>query len=162
VWDLFLIPEEMAPVKGVFQELQAGQSSNEYENYWVTRDGDRRLIAWSYASLLDDAGSAEYIISAGIDITERVEAEQLLRRRNLELAARNAVTQALSASLELQDILDQALSGTVEALGFASGLVTLADERTGGLVLCAHVGFPPALVGQRGNGRKLTTHIRPR
>ncbi|NES22653.1 MAG: PAS domain S-box protein [Symploca sp. SIO3E6] len=46
-WDLFLIPEEVESVKAVLNELQAGSSCNEHENYWVARDGSRRLIHWS-------------------------------------------------------------------------------------------------------------------
>jgi PAS domain S-box-containing protein len=146
VWDLFLLPEEVKPVKAVFEELRTGKHASEYENHWVTRDGERRLIAWSNAPLLDDQGGLAYVISTGIDVTERMQAERSLQRRNLELAARNAVAQVVSASLELQDVLDQALSGTVGALGFAGGLVTLVDERTGKLVLSEHVGLPQSLV----------------
>lgn len=77
---------------------------------------------------------------------ERAQAEQALQRRNLELAALNAVAKALSSSLELQDILDQALSSTVRALGFAGGLISLADERTGDLALSSYTGLPPSFV----------------
>ncbi|MFQ6099969.1 MAG: GAF domain-containing protein [Anaerolineae bacterium] len=80
------------------------------------------------------------------DITERKRAEEALQRRNLELAALNAVTQALSASLELQEVLDEALSRTVHALGFTGGLIALADERTGGLTLASYIGLPLPLV----------------
>ncbi|MEJ2560495.1 MAG: PAS domain-containing protein [Anaerolineae bacterium] len=61
LWDLFLIPEEVEPVKAVFEELQAGQFPNEYENHWATKHGDRRLIAWSNTAFLgaDDAGGVE-------------------------------------------------------------------------------------------------------
>jgi len=75
-----------------------------------------------------------------------------LHRSNLELAALNAVAQALSTPLELQDVLDQALSRTVHALEFAGGLIALADEHTGGLVLLNHTGLPSSLV------ERLETH----
>ncbi len=77
---------------------------------------------------------------------ERHQAEQELQRHNRELAAFNAVAQALSTSLELQDILDKALACTVQALGFAGGLTTLAAEATGELKLSSHLGLPQTLV----------------
>jgi signal transduction histidine kinase/DNA-binding response OmpR family regulator len=77
---------------------------------------------------------------------ERARAEQYLQQRNLELATLNAVAQALSASLELQDLLDEALSRTVHALGFMGGLISLADEHTGILVPTSYTGLPAAWV----------------
>lgn len=78
-WDLFLIPEEIAPVKAVFAELAAGQFPNRHENHWVSRSGQRRLIAWSNTAIVDRAGDVAYIVATGIDITEqrRVEDENL-------------------------------------------------------------------------------------
>ncbi|RLC81171.1 MAG: hypothetical protein DRI81_03105 [Chloroflexi bacterium] len=72
------------------------------------------------------------------------EGEERYRTLYLELSALNAVTQALSSSLELQDILDEALSCTVHAMGFTGGLVALA-EREGSLALHSHTGLPPSL-----------------
>ncbi len=77
---------------------------------------------------------------------ERVEAEQFLHQRNLELATLNAVAQALSVSLDLKDLLDEALSRTVNALGFSGGFIALADAHSGDLVLFCHAGLPPKLV----------------
>jgi PAS domain S-box-containing protein len=78
-WNLFLIPEEVEPVKATFVEVQAGQFPNEFDNYWVAKDGSRRLIAWSNTALVDNQGEVEYIISTGIDITERKQAEKALQ-----------------------------------------------------------------------------------
>ena len=75
------------------------------------------------------------------EITERKRVEEHLQRRNLELATLNSLAQALSSSLELQDLLDEALSRTVHALGFAGGLIALTDERTGDLVLSSYTGL---------------------
>ncbi|MFE1747945.1 PAS domain S-box protein [Coleofasciculus sp. H7-2] len=87
-WDLFLLPEEVKPVKAVFKNLQAGQFPNQYDNYWLTRDGDRRLIAWSNTALLGSSGGVKYIIGTGIDITERHQAEQALKKAKAELEIR--------------------------------------------------------------------------
>jgi PAS domain S-box-containing protein len=84
LWNLFLIPEEVEPVKATFAKLQAGQFPNEFENYWVTRDQGRRLIAWSNTALLDNQGSVEYVISTGIDITDRQQAEKALRESEIK------------------------------------------------------------------------------
>jgi two-component system nitrate/nitrite sensor histidine kinase NarX len=91
-WDLLLTPEEIQSVKAVFNELRAGQFPNEFENYWVTKEDQRRLIAWSNSAIVSDAGMVEYIIGTGIDITEQRQAEQALRdsekkyRQLIELA----------------------------------------------------------------------------
>ncbi len=78
-WDILLLPEEVEPVKAVFQKLQAGQFPNKYENYWVSRDGSSRLISWSNTVLLDADGLVKYIIGIGIDITDRQQAEETQR-----------------------------------------------------------------------------------
>ncbi len=80
VWDLFLIPEEVEPVKAVFENLRTNQLPSEYENYWLTKEGSRRLIAWSNTTLKDSEGLVQYVIGTGIDITERKQAEEALRQ----------------------------------------------------------------------------------
>lgn len=79
-WNLFLLPEEVASVKATFAQLQAGQFPNHHENYWLTRDGSRRLISWSNSVIIDNQGAIEYIIGTGIDITDRQQAESELQK----------------------------------------------------------------------------------
>lgn len=76
VWDMLLAPEDIEPVKGVFSELRAGINSNVYENYWLNRDGERRMISWSNAPIFDAAGQVEYVVGVGVDISDRVAAEE--------------------------------------------------------------------------------------
>jgi len=61
VWDFLLVPEEVEAVKAVFAQLQAGQFPNCHENYWVAKDGVRRLIAWSNTSILDSEGQVQFV-----------------------------------------------------------------------------------------------------
>jgi len=80
LWDLLLTPEEVDAVRTVFERLRAGDFPLDFENYWVTKDNRRRLIAWSNTVLTADDGTIEYVIGTGVDITERQLAEQEIRR----------------------------------------------------------------------------------
>ncbi len=55
------------------------------------------------------------------------------------------ITEAVSRSLEMQELLDTALGVTLTSLGFDAGLVSLTDEKTGHLYLAVHQGLPGPL-----------------
>lgn len=77
LWELFIVPEEMDKVKAVFEKLKGKEFPCTNVNYWITKNGDRRLIEWSNTTLINN-DSVEYIIGTGIDITERRKAEERL------------------------------------------------------------------------------------
>ncbi len=92
VMGLLLLPEEQASVKIVFDGICAGQFPNTHENFWITKVGNRRLIAWSNTALLDANGEVEYVIGTGIDITERRKSEaQIAEQAELLDKARDAI-----------------------------------------------------------------------
>lgn len=76
-WDLFLLPEDIEPVKTIFQELQTGQVSSNHENYWLTRDGTCRMLSWSDTIIHNADGLPKYTVGIGIDITDRKRAEEI-------------------------------------------------------------------------------------
>lgn len=78
LWDLFLVPEEVDRFKSIFAQLSADLLPEDYQSYWVTRHGTRRLIAWSSTMLPGTNGTPNYIIATGIDITEREQLEKAL------------------------------------------------------------------------------------
>jgi PAS domain S-box-containing protein/putative nucleotidyltransferase with HDIG domain len=79
VWEFLLPPEAIEPTRAVFDNLLARKIPVEHENAWVTKDGQRRWIAWSNTVLLDNHGNVEHVIATGIDTTERRAAETALR-----------------------------------------------------------------------------------
>jgi PAS domain S-box-containing protein len=103
VWDLFIVPEDMERFQGRFNRLSMGEALDDYENYWLTRDGGRRLISWSSTVLPGNDGLPVYIIATGIDITEKKRLEKSI----LEVSGR----EQRRIGQDLHDGLGQHLTG---------------------------------------------------
>ncbi|ARV61287.1 ATPase [Nostocales cyanobacterium HT-58-2] len=121
-WNLFLTSEEIEPVKAVFEQLRASQNLKEYENYWVTKNGDRRLIAWSNTILQNTDGEVEYIIGTGINITERKRAEQ-------HLTAQYTVTSVLAETTTISEATPQILQAICENLAWDLGEIWIVNQQ---------------------------------
>jgi PAS domain S-box-containing protein len=119
-WNLFLLPEEVEQVKAVFEQLQNKQRLKEYENYWVTRDGRQRLIAWSSTILRDRKGAVEYIIATGIDITEQKQAEKQLTWRYQLFTE---ITLKIRQSLQIEEILQTTVTELQKMLNWDRVLI---------------------------------------
>lgn len=78
LWDFLVPPEQREGVNEVFFSSVLGGVFSSYENDWLTRNGERRRIAWHNASLVGSDG--KYVIATGMDITERKEIERRLRQ----------------------------------------------------------------------------------
>jgi len=110
VWDLFILEEEIKPVMQVFRNLQAGQFPSRHENYWLTRDGEKRMIVWTNTVLLDDAGEVKNVIGTGIDITEKRKIEEKEKQRVLELAHVSRLSTMGEMTTQIAHELNQPLS----------------------------------------------------
>jgi PAS domain S-box-containing protein len=86
LWEILIPPEERNGVIQAFERLRAGDFPNTHENCWLTKNGQKRLIAWSNTATLNDRGEVDLIIGTGIDITERRSAQDALRESLKELS----------------------------------------------------------------------------
>ncbi len=127
-WNLFIIPEEVEPVKAAFEQLKAGRGLLKYENYWVMKDGSRRQIAWSNTTLKDYEGAVEYIVSTGIDITDVYEELRLRKRSERLLSVQYAATRVLADSATTGEATHQILQGICESLGWDLGEIWMVDQ----------------------------------
>jgi PAS domain S-box-containing protein len=140
IWDTLLMPEEAGRVKADFAALQVGWPAQSYENYWLTRDEERRLVAWSCTALGDDAGAVEYVICTGIDMTERKQAEEELRQAKEAAEAANRAKSVFLANMshELRTPLTvvigygEMLRFQAEARGYADMVPQLDSVVTSG------------------------------
>ena len=103
VWDLFLISEEIEPVQTFFSQLNVEVFYSEYQNYWRTKNGSKRLISWSNTVTVDGDGLVEYVIASGIDITDRREAEIALALSYAQLESR---VKQRKRTVELRTLLE--------------------------------------------------------
>lgn len=82
--DVLLPTDAIEPARTVLQRLQAKELvTSQHEHCWITRGGDRRLIAWSSTSLLDATHAVEYFVQTGTDITELRRSEAALQESEL-------------------------------------------------------------------------------
>jgi PAS domain S-box-containing protein len=80
VWDLFIIPDEIAGVKAVFERLRGGEPRSDYENYWMGKNGFLRRISWSNTVIADSSGKVDYVVSSGLDMTDFKSMQEQLRK----------------------------------------------------------------------------------
>jgi two-component system, sporulation sensor kinase E len=80
MWDLFIVPDEIADVKAVFEQLRGGEPRNDYENYWKGKNGFLRRISWSNTVLTDSRGNVEYVVATGLDVTDFKQMQELLHK----------------------------------------------------------------------------------
>jgi PAS domain S-box-containing protein len=101
LWFDHFLPERIREqVKRVFFDLLSGDTEpvKNYQNPVLTRTGEERTIAWYNALIRDESGKSTGTISSGEDVTERVKAEEALRKAHEELAR---------FSMELEKIVEQ-------------------------------------------------------
>jgi PAS domain S-box-containing protein len=77
------LPERLREnVREVFRQLVAGnvEPVEHYDNPVLNAAGDERMIAWHNTLLRDGNGTITGTLSSGLDVTERVQAEEALRQ----------------------------------------------------------------------------------
>jgi diguanylate cyclase (GGDEF)-like protein/PAS domain S-box-containing protein len=79
--DLVVPEDERTKVGYIHRKLMAGAEdpAKPFESAVLTRDGRRRLVDWRSSIVRSDDGEVDGVLIAGIDITERVAAEQEVR-----------------------------------------------------------------------------------
>lgn len=85
MFTLFIPKEEWNIVEDVRRRLLDGETNIAYENHWLTRSGDQRFIRWQSSTLSDESGNVVFIITTGIDISDRKKLQEELSASNRDL-----------------------------------------------------------------------------
>jgi len=78
-WEILLVSDEREGVKETIKDVHIKKLPKDFQNQWVTKTGEKRLIHWNNSILKKADGSIEYILCTGLDITERQKAEESLK-----------------------------------------------------------------------------------
>lgn len=77
-WVRFLPNTIKEAVVAIIAEAQKGKIVRQYQNAWISKDGEVRFFEWSNSLVQKDDGSLDYIFTIGIDITAQKELEKSL------------------------------------------------------------------------------------
>jgi PAS domain S-box-containing protein len=83
--DTVIPPEDHEAFGRMIRDMVATGAPNPQQGQWVTRDGYRRVIAWANRPLTDENGAVRYVVTSGLDITERESAASELWALQAEL-----------------------------------------------------------------------------
>ena len=97
-WDVFIDEAERDDVIARFRAAAPEHPAAEYENTFVNRRGERRVIFWRSAPLHDEHGRTRGIIAGGIDITARHEEAAGARARARASSTRSRTRRRASSA----------------------------------------------------------------
>ncbi len=104
-WQTVLPPEAVDAVRvGAFERAFAAPPGEvlRHTNQWLRRDGGRRLIEWSNSVIRGPDGQRRFLVSIGVDITERQAAQAALSLSESRLRRAQKVAQLGYWELDLR------------------------------------------------------------
>jgi PAS domain S-box-containing protein len=105
------------------------------------KDGEVRTVMESSIAVRDAAGNVTAFQGFLLDITDRIRAEQEIRRRNRELLVLNSIAQTLTESMDLSDSLHRTLRQLSELFNLDASSLYLFDQNALTLRRIAVVGY---------------------
>jgi PAS domain S-box-containing protein len=117
--DLLCEMPEKACARSCFDRALAGHTPAPCEGVWITPDGARRNVAWTFSPAAVAGGAVEYVVVTGVDLTAQRAAEQSVRRfeelnrRVLEVVPAGVAQVDMDGRIEVANGIAQDLLGLV-------------------------------------------------
>ncbi len=126
-WD-FIPEEDHEAVRAMLDRLTPEAPEIRIENRLNTIDGERWTMWTNRALAFDEQGRLTEAQSTGIDITQRKRAERVLKRRFRQLEAIYRLSAAISRAAEVEEIVEAAMDGLLDAVSADRASVLLFDD----------------------------------
>jgi diguanylate cyclase (GGDEF)-like protein/PAS domain S-box-containing protein/putative nucleotidyltransferase with HDIG domain len=145
-YELLAVEQPQNLDDGIRQALiKKGHISN-LELTGLTRDGREVPVEVNISLMTDEDGQNTGAIVVIRDITERKRVQEEMLRHSKRLEVLNAISIAVSQSLDLSEMLNSALEKVLQVIEIEAGYIHLFDMEKGELVLKAHRGVPEQYV----------------
>ncbi|CAB1083431.1 related to two-component system sensory/regulatory protein (Ntr family) [Olavius algarvensis Delta 1 endosymbiont] len=79
-WEILISDEEREGVKSAITNVVEKGLPEKFQNFWIAKDGSKRLVSWVNSVLRKPDGSIDYILCTGRDITEQKKSENALKQ----------------------------------------------------------------------------------
>jgi len=102
-WFENFVPKEYRPgVQDVHSEIKEDEYPEYYENPVLTKSGDVRTILWHNSALRNEDGEVIGTLSSGMDITERKDLEEKIRKSRDRLERSQEIAKVGSWEIDLE------------------------------------------------------------
>lgn len=145
----FLPPDMVERARKVYERAMAGERAPEIQEFTVIRDDGSRLPLEVRFKEITYGGRPSYSLVMR-DITERKKAEEERERRTREMADLRDIATVVSQTLDLDELLDNALTKVLELMGVEAGGIFHLDPAGRRFTLRTHRGISEEMVGDIG------------
>ena len=131
--------------RDVYEKVLQRGSIRDFELTIRHRNGDLTPVLYNASAFTDKEKQVQGVFAAARDMTQYKEAQKEVESRNQELIAINTISRTVSQSLELKEMLDNALKELLKLSFFrgeAGGMIFLSDDRSSELSVMVHKGIP--------------------
>lgn len=114
------IPEQLKEkIYALIEDARKGEIIERHTNGWISKDGNEHVFQWSNTLIRKPGGEMDYILSVGIDVTERIEAEKLIQQQKEEFETIFNTTKDGIAILDLESNFLEFNQTYMEMTGFS-------------------------------------------
>lgn len=117
-WNRFLHPSMRDKVEGIITKARHGEIIRSFQNSWISKQGEERMFEWSNALIAHDDGSMHYVCTIGIDISDKINAQQTILKQKEEFETIFKSSKDGLAILDLQSNFLEFNDAYMEMTGF--------------------------------------------
>jgi signal transduction histidine kinase len=125
--------------------IQIGHNGSVAFSVQITLDtpSGKKILDGRFHSIENSQGLSLAVLR---DVTEKEALEQRIVRRNDDLSAINSISETLSSSINMNDVISRVLEKVLEIMNIETGLIFLHNERTNTLRCIHSYGLPDYIV----------------
>ena len=128
-WFTTFIPEkDHEKMREIFKKSISDIQTRGGVNPIVCKNGEWKYIEWYDKTLKDKSGNVKGLISAGTDVTERLEAEKKIKHLNSVLLAIRDVNQLIAKERNRDSLLEKSCDILTSTRGYYSAFIAIFDE----------------------------------